>query len=116
MSDMQGEYGDIDSRAKFRSVLDEVLGLAKECARRYPDNGAIESITAQLESMKAKTANGKDPPPEEREGYDAGLVAIRELDSTPDKEVGDLVDAIHPLVAFFEDWPTDEQAKAAAGP
>ena len=111
---MQGEYGDIESRAHFRATLDDVLALAKECARRYPDNDAIASILAQLEAMKKATADGRDPPPDEREGYDAGLLAVRELDGTPDKEVGDLADAIHPVVAFFEDWPTDEEARAAA--
>jgi hypothetical protein len=112
---MQGEYGDIESRTRFRATLDEVLALARECARRYPESDAIASVLAQLEAMKKATDKGRDPPPEEREGFDAGLVAIRELEGTADKEVGDLAEAIHPVVAFYEDWPTDEEARAAAG-
>jgi hypothetical protein len=110
-----GEYGTIDSRAKFRATLKQTLDLAADCAKKYPDNAAIESIHAQLQAMKRATDNGRDPPPNEREGFDAGLVAIRDLDGTPDKEVGDLAEAIHPVVAFFEDWPTDAAAAAGAG-
>jgi hypothetical protein len=111
---MTGEYGNLDSRAKFRATLKQTLDLATECARRYPGNTALGSIQAQLTAMKRATDNGRDPAPNEREGFDAGLVAIRDLDGTPDKEVGDLAEAIHPIVAFYEDWPTDAAAKAAA--
>lgn len=112
---IMGEWGSIDSRAKFRAVLKQTLDLAADLAKKYPDSAAIESIHAQLQAMKRATDNGRDPLPNEREGFDAGLVAIRDLDGNPDKEVGDLCEAIHPVVAFYEDWPTDAAAAAAAG-
>jgi hypothetical protein len=111
-----GEYGDIASRGMFRQRLDEVLDLAGKCLRKYPGGSAFQSIHAQLEAMKRATAAGRDPQPAERRGFDAGLLAIRELEGVPDDDVGELADSIHAVVAFYEDWPTDaEAAEAAAG-
>jgi hypothetical protein len=115
MKPKPGEYGDLDSRAKFRARVADVLTLAEQCVKRAPVDPALRSIMTQLQVMKRNTANGRDPGPDERKGITAGLIAIRELDGTPDDEVAKLADSIHDVVAFYEDWPTDAAAAALAG-
>ena len=112
MTPKPGEYGDIDSRAKFRARVSDVLALSEQCEKKMPSDPAIGSITAQLRAMKRNTMNGRDPTADERKGITAGLIAIRELDGTPDDDVAKLADAIHDVVSFYEDWPTDAAAAA----
>ncbi len=110
---MSGEYGDIDSRARFRTVLGEAIALAEKILKRYPKGPALGNVANQLRAMKRFT-DGRDPTEEERESIDVGLVAVRELEDFDDGEVAKLAEMIHPLAAFHEDWPTDEEAAAEA--
>lgn len=111
-----GEYGDLDSRAAFRARVAELVKTSAAMAKKHADLGdPISAIHEELQAMQRATANGRDPSQDEREGLESGLIAIRELEGAPDEDVTDLADAIHPVVAFFEDWPTDEEAAAAAG-
>lgn len=110
-----GEYGDLSSRAAFRARVGELARRAATVAKKHPDLGEpLTAIKDELEAMARATANGRDPEPGEREELESGLIAIRELEGAPDEDVTDFADAIHPVVAFYEDWPTDEEAAAAA--
>jgi len=109
-----GEYADIDSRAKFRVRLAEVLALANKCLARTPGDPALASIARQLEAMTRNTANDRDPTETERRGISAGVIAVRELRGSPDNDVAKLDDAIHAVVTFYSDWPEDSVAAALA--
>ncbi len=115
MAPKPNEYGDIDSRAKFRTRVAEVLALAEKCEKKAPQDPSIRSIAEQLRTMKKNTANGRDPSPDERKGITAGLIAIRELEGSPDDDVAKLEERIHDVVSFYEDWPTDDVAASVAG-
>ncbi len=108
-----GEYGDIASRDAFRKKLDGAIGLTKKLLTKYPGHPAFESIAMQLAEMQ-RTTHGRDPSEDERASIDVGLVAVRELDGFREEDVSTLDQAIHPLAAFYEDWPTDEVAAREA--
>jgi hypothetical protein len=108
-----GEYGDIASRSAFRKKVDEALERTKKLLETYPAHPAFESILMQLTEMKRST-DGRDPDERERGSLDVGLVAVRELDGFRDEDVTALDQLIHPLAAFYEDWPTDDVAAREA--
>ncbi|MFO0614741.1 MAG: hypothetical protein U0414_19295 [Polyangiaceae bacterium] len=114
-----GEYGDIASRAAFRARLAELLEAVTACAAQHPDLAdPLGAIREELEGIQRATANGRDPGEDDRGDLQAGVIAIRELEGAPDEDVTDVADALHPVLAFYEDWPTDEEAAAlsASGP
>lgn len=108
------EYGDIASRAAFRGRVAELVALSVSCASRHPDIPGLAKVRDELLEMQRATSGGRDPTADERADLDAGLIAIRDLAGAPDDDVARLADAIHPVVAFYEDWPTDDQAALAA--
>ncbi len=110
-----GEYGDIASRAAFHADLDKCIALSDKLKNKFPGHPGLESISPQLAEMQ-RTTTDRDPSPDERQKIDVGLVVVRELEGWPDDDVMTLGQLIHPVAAFYEDWPTDEvAAREAAG-
>jgi len=110
---MSGEYGTIASRAAFREELRRAIAMASKLVAKYPAHPAFQVIGKQLDVMQ-KTTDGRDPSEDERQSIDVGLVVVRELEGWREEDVFELGQAIHPLAAFYEDWPTDEDARREA--
>ena len=110
-----GEYGDIASRAAFQKDLEKAIALTEKLKKTYSGSPSFESISLQLAEMQ-RTTDARDPSEDERKKIDVGLVVVRELEGVEDEDVAALGKLVHPLAAFYEDWPTDEvAAREAAG-
>ncbi len=105
----------IQSRAEFFDVLDRTLDDARRRLAATPRLPAYQSLVAQLEAMKAWTANGREPTPDERGKIRIGLLAIRELDPEPEGEEAAFIDALHALNGYFRRWPDDPAAASDPG-
>jgi hypothetical protein len=97
----------INSRGDFHSVLDQTLAEARGLAAETPGYAPMKIIVRQLEAMKAWTAGGRTPTPEERQRVDIGVIAVRELEPTETPEQDDFNLRLHELNGYFEDWPED---------
>jgi hypothetical protein len=110
---MGGVYGEINSRADFFRVLGEARALARKLLQRSPGDPTLLSINRQLEAIAGWTAGGREPTKQERKSLDMSVRAVRELSNSGDPVVDRFSTTIMELDAYFEDWPTDEQAASA---
>jgi hypothetical protein len=106
-------YGDIDSRGAFQKKLDAAIAEAARLLGLYAQNPALTSVLEKLRAMKASSER-RDPTEDERRRVDVGVVVVRDLDGWPDPDVAKFGRTVHPLAAFYEDWPTDEEAAREA--
>jgi hypothetical protein len=107
-----GVYGEINSRGDFVRILEEAARISKQLQTRSPRDSTIAAIDAQLDAVRAWTAGDREPPPEARKSLDMGLRAVRELSETGDPIVDKFANRVQSIHNYFEDWPTDEAAKA----
>ena len=83
--------------------------MARRILASSPDYEVMLRIEKELAAMKQWTDEGREPTQDERQSIDVGLIAVRELEGGP-YELQQLADKLHVLNAYFEDWPTDQQA------
>ncbi|MGD0674447.1 MAG: hypothetical protein ABSC94_03465 [Polyangiaceae bacterium] len=110
---MAGVYGEIDSRAGFDRVLKEARAITRRMLKARPDNEVIEVIDTQLDAMERWTSGGRTPTQAERDTISIGLIAARELADVRNAEVEALLPKLYALNNYFEDWPSDDEAKKA---
>ena len=83
---------------KTFAQFDALLATARaECAAmqlREPDDGAIASVVRQLDALYATTRDGRCPSQGEKDRYNFGLIASRELDNYP------VADALYTLASY----------------
>ena len=108
---MAGVYGEINSRADFHRVLGEATATVRGMLAASPRNPVMERIQKQLQAMARWTENRREPTESERRNIDVSLIAAREL--AEDGETGKLAERLSCLNNYFEDWPTDEEARSA---
>lgn len=99
---------------KTRGEFYEVLGRTREMAVERGAGSPLpmhDSIVAQLDAMRAWTANGRTPTPEERDSIDIGLRAIREMDPPMDDVEAEYAECLVQLAGYFEEWPDDRPAE-----
>lgn len=92
------------SVAEFRILLVETLNIARNFAAASPSYEVYQVILRQLEAMRDWTSGGRTPDGKQRESIDIGLIAVRELDISPDLAVDDLSDRLQVLNYAFDEW------------
>jgi len=92
----------IRSREDFQRVLADALTLAKQLGAKLPNFPPFQNVIRQLEAMLRWTANDRIPTAEERNSIDVALVAVRELEGDPDREVQNLSNYLFELNTYFD--------------
>lgn len=95
----------IDTRKAFFDVLDQTRADADALVQKVNGFPPYQSILAQLDAMKAMTANGRTPTEDERDSISIGLIAVRELEPVDDEQMADFVHRLHELNGYFREWP-----------
>jgi hypothetical protein len=110
---MAGVYGEINSRADYHRVLNEVTLFVWTLERNpHGTTHPIQRIRKELGAMKRWTENGRVPTDAERHSIDVGLIAVREFDGATGK-LAEFAQKLSALNNYFEDWPTDQAAASA---
>jgi hypothetical protein len=110
---MAGIYGQLNSRADFRRMLDRALATAKKGLAIEPNSTVTQVAARQLEAMRTWTDNGRSPTEDEQRRIDIGVLAARELSDTGRPETEEWADQLKLLYNFFQGWPTDQQAASS---
>jgi Tsi6 len=92
----------IDSKSKFREVLNTALVKAREHVAHEPDDPFQKSILAQLEFIARHVAEGRSASASELEKLNLGVIAVRTLEDT-EPEYASLLSEVE---YAFRRWPT----------
>jgi Tsi6 len=92
----------IDSKGKFREVLEAALAKARQHVAAGPDDPFQKSILAQLEFMARSTADNLPASQSELEKLNLGVIAVRTLEDTEPEYASMLSE----LEYAFRRWPT----------
>jgi len=88
----------ITTFAEFDALLATTRAECAAMLRREPGDGAIASVVRQLDALQATTRDGRCPSQQEKDGYNFGLIASRELDNYP------VADALYALASYVIWW------------
>jgi len=74
---------DLQTFEDFDRTLQAARGELARMAAAEPGDGAIASVQRQLDALHAMTRGGRCPDQGEKDGFNFGLIASRELDMCP---------------------------------
>jgi hypothetical protein len=92
----------IDSKNKFREVLDAALAKARQHVAAEPNDPFQKSILAQLEFMARSVAENRPASANELEKLNLGVIAVRTLEDTEPEYASTLSE----LEYAFRRWAT----------
>lgn len=92
----------IDSKSKFREVLDAALAKARQHVAAEPADSFQKSILAQLEFVARCIAENHAASASELEKVNFGVIAVRTLEDTEPEYASTLSE----LEYAFRRWPT----------
>lgn len=92
----------IDSKSKFREVLEGTLAKARQHVAAEPNDPFQKSILGQLEFMARKVAESQPASASELEKLNLGVIAVRTLEDTEPEYASMLSE----LEYAFRRWPT----------
>lgn len=111
---MAGLYSDeINSRADFLALLDEVFVATREMLLRSPANPLAQAAAKQLAALELWTANGRTPTDDERYRINIGIMAAREFDDPrldPASPLATWARRLSAINNYTDGWPSDEVA------